>query len=283
MTHDRVPAPSSEDEFEEALTGGDVTEGVVRVGDTVRRPVSPVSDAVRRVLNHVESVGFTGAPRFRSVDGKGRDVFDYIEGEVAGRPWPSWVADPERITSVARLVRAYDDAVEALGVPAWADGLRPPTPLGIPDSIAAAPTLVGHLDITPENVVFRHRRAFALIDFDLIRPATRADEVVNMLLWWGAWMPEADREDATRHLNPGDTGALIVDAYGLDDAARATLVALSINGADRSWFTMKSRAETLGGGWQRMWSEGVGDRILRRAQWLRDNRTELTRAVGATV
>jgi hypothetical protein len=38
----------------------------------------------------------------------------------------------------------------------------------------------------------------------------------------------------------------------------------------------------LGGGWQRMWEEGVGDRILRRAQWLRDNATELQRAVRST-
>ncbi|WP_243062137.1 phosphotransferase [Humibacter sp. RRB41] len=234
-------------------------------------------------MKHLESARFGGAPRFHGVDARGRDAFDYIDGDVAGRPWPAWVADQGSIASVARLVRAYDDAMVELGVPAWAEGLRLPAPQGIPESIAGAPTFIAHLDITPENVVFREGRAFALIDFDLIRPGTRAEEVVNMLLWWGAWMPESDREDVARRLDPVDTGALIVDAYGLDDAARATLVDLSINGADRSWFTMKSRAETLGGGWRRMWEEGVGDRILRRAQWLRDNHDELARAVGPTV
>jgi hypothetical protein len=270
------------DDVEVPLAGGDVTEGVVRVGDTVRRPVSGVSEPVRQVLGHLESVRFAGAPRFHGVDAKDRDILDFIDGEVAGRPWPAWVADPERIASVARLVRAFDDAMEPLGVPGWATALRRPDVPGMPASIAETPTLVAHLDITPENVVFRDGRAAALIDFDLIRPASRAEEVANLLLWWGGWMPEADREAASRHLDPIEAGALIVEMYGLHAAARSTLVEISINGADRSWFLMKSRAEMLGGGWQRMWEEGVGDRILRRAQWLRDNATELQRAVRST-
>jgi hypothetical protein len=36
-------------EMEVPLAGGDVTEGVVRVGDTVRRPASDASMSVRRV------------------------------------------------------------------------------------------------------------------------------------------------------------------------------------------------------------------------------------------
>lgn len=269
------------DHAEEPLAGGDVTEGVVRVGDTVRRPVSDVSASVRLVLAHLQSVGFEGAPRFHGVDAKDRDILDFMAGEVAGRPWPAWVADPGRIASVARLVRAFDDAMEPLGVPSWADGLRPTPPSGVPASIAGTPTLIGHLDITPENVVFREGRASALIDFDLIRPATRSEEVANLLLWWGGWMPEADREAASRQLDPAATGSLIVDAYGLDATARGNLVALSLNLAERSWFLMKSRAETLGGGWRRMWDEGIGDRILRRAQWLSDNAADLQRAVGS--
>jgi hypothetical protein len=31
---------------------------------------------------------------------------------------------------------------------------------------------------------------------------------------------------------------------------------------------MRWRAEHLGGGWARMWQEGVGDRIERRRAWL---------------
>jgi hypothetical protein len=43
---------------------------------------------------------------------------------------------------------------------------------------------------------------------------------------------------------------------------------VSVNLADRSWHLMRWRAQQLGGGWARMWDEGVGDRILRRRAWL---------------
>jgi hypothetical protein len=42
------------------LGGGDVTEGVVRVGDTVRRPVGPHAPLVHAPLAHLESAGFEG-------------------------------------------------------------------------------------------------------------------------------------------------------------------------------------------------------------------------------
>jgi hypothetical protein len=44
---------------------------------------------------------------------------------------------------------------------------------------------------------------------------------------------------------------------------------------------MKHRAETLGGGWQRMWDEGVGDVIKRREAWLDRNFAMLTAALIA--
>ena len=44
---------------------------------------------------------------------------------------------------------------------------------------------------------------------------------------------------------------------------------------------MRNRAEVLGGGWKRMWDEGVGDRILRRQQWLAEHADELHEALTA--
>jgi serine/threonine protein kinase len=45
---------------------------------------------------------------------------------------------------------------------------------------------IGHVDITPENMMFRDGEAVALIDFDLAKWATRADEV---------WAPLVDPVD----------------------------------------------------------------------------------------
>jgi Phosphotransferase enzyme family len=264
------------------LLGGDVTEGVVRVGDTVRRPAGPHSPRVRQVLEHLASVGFPGCPRWLGTDARGRDVLSFVDGEVAGRPWPAWVADEERIRSVARLVRAYDDAVAPLGVPALAGAdLGPPLPPETPPLPTGPPELIAHLDVTPENVVFRDGAAVALIDFDLARPATRVEEVCNVLLWWAPLMPPADREPVVADVDAVRRAALLVDAYGLAPEDRARVVPLARAGAARSWFAMRARAEHLGGGWARMWDEGVGDRILRRQQWLADTGDALHDALTA--
>ena len=261
------------------LLGGDVTEGVVRIGDTVRRPPSRSSPMIARLLRHLQEVGFDGAPRHLGTDRQGRDVLTFVAGQTAIRPWPEWVADEAPIASVARLVRAYDDAAVRLGLPDGATSLRPPDPDGTPPSMAGPPSLLGHLDITPENVVFRDGEAAALIDFDLIRPATRAEEVSNVLPWWAPWMPPADREAVLRDADAAVRGAVIVEAYGLNTDDRAGLVDLSINLSRRSWFLMKGRADHLGGGWQRMWDEGIGDRIRRPRTWLIDHRAELLAAL----
>ncbi len=44
---------------------------------------------------------------------------------------------------------------------------------------------------------------------------------------------------------------------------------------------MKHHAETRGGGWQRMWDEGVGDVIKRREAWLDRHAAILTAALTA--
>src|ERR1700728_1371426 len=102
------------DEAEIPLAGGDVTEGVVRVGDTVRRPVGPHSPLVHALLTHLESIGFEGAPRFLGIDRAGREVLSYLDGEVAGRPRPPWIADEARLASVGRLGRGCDGAAAPL-------------------------------------------------------------------------------------------------------------------------------------------------------------------------
>lgn len=261
------------------LLGGDVTEGLVRVGDTVRRPNGRTSSSIARLLIELEAAGFDGSPRHLGTDSQGREVLGFVSGEVAIRPWPAWVGDVLRAESVARLVRRYDDEAERLGVPEWAGSLVPVDPAGSPANVEGAPTLVAHLDVTPENVVFRGDRAVALIDFDLARPATRAEEVANVLLWWAPWMPSADREEALRGADPFARGRAIVDTYGLAAEHRERLVEVSQNIARRSWFSMRHRAETIGGGWARMWREGVGDRIVRRQGWLDAHADELDAAV----
>jgi hypothetical protein len=278
---DRAAADGAAAEPEIPLAGGDVTVGVVRVGATVRRPTNPNSPFVHALLRHLEAVGFDGAPRFLGLDARGRETLTFVEGEVAGRPRPDWIADEDRMLSVAALVRRYDDAAATFVPP---DGVRPDRGIaedspGTPPAPADEPETVAHLDITPENVVFRDGHAVALIDFDLARPASRVAEVFNLMLWWAPLFDPVDRDPLLRDVDVPRRARLLADAYDMSGPDRARLVEVAQASSARSWHVMRHRARTQGGGWQRMWDDGVGDVILRRQTWLEENGTEIHAAL----
>ena len=85
MTSSHDPATGaahpSDDMTEEILEGGGVNV-VTRIGSTVRRPVQPWTAAVHVLLRHLADVGFDGAPRVLGVDDQGREILDYLAGEV---------------------------------------------------------------------------------------------------------------------------------------------------------------------------------------------------------
>jgi hypothetical protein len=60
-------------EEEVPLHGGMSTPGVVRVGDTVRRPMGANADYVHGLLLQLEHRGFEGAPRYLGVDQQSRE------------------------------------------------------------------------------------------------------------------------------------------------------------------------------------------------------------------
>ncbi|MFC4060984.1 phosphotransferase [Planomonospora corallina] len=264
------------------LDGGDVTEGVVRVGDTVRRPLGFNAPLVHALLRHLEAVGFAGAPRFLGVDAAGREVLTFVTGEVAGRPRPAWVADEARLASVGRLVRSYDDAAEGFVLP---DGVRPFQGIAEPPGMPPAPPypaeLVGHMDFTPDNIVFRDGEAAALIDFDLAKPVTRVEEVFNAMLHWAPLGDPADADPPLRDADVPRRCRILADAYGMSDVDRSRLVEVAVLRTRRSWFSMRQLAEERGGGWARMWREGVGDQIKRREAWLERNGAAVEAALTA--
>jgi hypothetical protein len=68
----------------------------------------------------------------------------------------------------------------------------------------------------------------------------------------------------------------------MTDLDRTRLVEVAIARTRRSWHLMRDRAETLGGGWARMWhEEGVGDVIRRRESWLERNAARIDAALTA--
>ena len=258
---------------ETALPSGDVTEGVVRVGATVRRPAQPQSFAVAAFLDHLASAGFEGSPRFLGRDAKGRDVLTYLEGRCAGPVPELWAQDEALLVSVGRMVRRLHDAAEG-----YDPSVEPFPPRPVRQDPAE---LVCHLDVTPQNVVVCGGTAVGLVDFDLAGPSTRLKDSYNTAMHWVPLRDPADLWPGWEAVDQARRLRIFADAYGWETEERRRLPDFGAEAAVLSWERMKHNAEVHGGGWARMWAEGVGGVILRRRNWLQENRRTLVDALLA--
>src|SRR5919107_4650049 len=100
-----------DDSSEVLLNGGLTNAGLVtRVGDTVRRPRRPTSPSTWALFDHLERVGFDGAPRFLGVDERGREILSFIPGEAVVEPYQDWARTDQARVSVAELLRRHHHA-----------------------------------------------------------------------------------------------------------------------------------------------------------------------------
>jgi hypothetical protein len=174
---------------EVALKGGMSTPGVVRVGDTVRRPLKEKSAFVHDVLRHLEGQGFDRAPRFLGIDEKGREMLTYIPGrvpqQVGGFQKEQWLA-------AARLLRLFHDATTNCESKGGCE-------------------VICHGDPAPGNYVLRDGTPFALIDFEAAHPGKREEDV-----GYAAWMW---LHIGNRRVAPEEQGSNLVDFVAAYDGA----------------------------------------------------------------
>jgi len=194
---------------EQRLPGGR-TFGAVRTAGAVHRAAQPWTTTVHAVLRHLESSGFTGAPRVLGFDDQGREMLSYLDGETVGeqRPWPAWIRSESALRQVGRWLRRLHDTTASFVPPAdavWYVGQtwRPEL-------------VIGHHDAAPFNAVWRGDDLAGFIDWDTAGPASREMDLAYTALSWVPLLPlDAAEElgypasdDRARRLH------LLLDAYG---------------------------------------------------------------------
>jgi hypothetical protein len=159
------------------LAGGRTTSGVVRVGDTIRRPLKASSPFVHELLGHLDSRGFKGAPRFLGIDAREREILSFIPGYV-----PSELGEfsDAHVASAARLLRALHDAT-------------------MDCTLRGSGEVVCHGDASPCNCVFVDCVPTAFIDFDAAHAGARRDDV-----GYAAWLWLDIGEDIDADCRGGD-------------------------------------------------------------------------------
>jgi Ser/Thr protein kinase RdoA (MazF antagonist) len=185
--------------------------------------VRPWTASVHAVLRHLEQAGFEGAPRVLGLDGQGREVLTWLDGETVGerRPWPAWVSGDDGLRQVGAWLRRLHDATAGFEPPpgavwfagqTWRPGL-----------------VIGHHDAAPYNAVWRDGRLAGFVDWDTAGPSSREFDLAYSALLWvpllaagSAWpVPSGSEADRRRRVH------LLLDAYGPgpDRAAFGAVVA----------------------------------------------------------
>lgn len=253
------------------LLGGTANRGrVVRVGDTVRRPQRATSPATHALLRHLADVGFDGAPRFLGVDEQGREVLSYVPGTAITPPYPAWALGDDALVSVAHLLRDYHRAVSTFSPAPHPWPLSPPPPF--------TGQLVSHNDVNLDNVVFRDRRAVALIDFDLASPGSRVWDVACATRLWAPLRPDPDIHDGRRGRSLARF-RLFVDTYGLDRGEREAVVRAVVHNHDWCYDVVGTAAANGHAAFSEYLVGGAQARADRTRRWYADNAHRLRGAL----
>jgi hypothetical protein len=191
-----VVADDEADQPEVILGGGRLTAGVVRIGETVRRPTSAFT---RTLLLHLADTGFDGVPTYLGRDELDRDILTFLPGEVP----PKWRAlTDDQVAAAAALLRGFHEASRALAV-----------------RLGGGPVIC-HNDPGPNNTVFRQGRPIAFIDFDFAAVGDPLEDVAYMAWSWCISSKPARGEAAGQ----AHQVRVLADAYGLSAAQRSRLV-----------------------------------------------------------
>jgi aminoglycoside phosphotransferase (APT) family kinase protein len=165
------------------------------------------------LLDHLETSGFTAAPRALGTDASGRELVSYVEGVVV---WPDHfeLLEPdEALADVARLIRRYHDVATTFSPPEnaqWWELAADPT---------GAAEVVCHNDFAPWNLIRGTDGAWAFIDWDLAAPGRRCWDLGWALLSFIPLTPDRPLEDdaIARRLR------VFMEAYGTLDELEAVL------------------------------------------------------------
>jgi len=161
-------------DIEIPLGGGNVNPVVMRVGDTVRRAMTPASPSVHLLLRHLHESGFTACPKFLGIDDANREILSYINGDT-GVSEAIWKRDAPLIAT-ALMLRTFHDASAS-----YPRKPRERWAFSHPD--ARRHETICHNDFAPYNFVFADDLPHAVIDFDLAGPGPRLWDVAYAVYW----------------------------------------------------------------------------------------------------
>ncbi len=247
------------DPGEEALTGGNASESVIRAGETVRKPWLATTERVVCYMRALRARG-VDLPGHLGRDEQGRQVLEFVPGQLAMFTGP---LGETTVAAVGRLVRSIHDASAGLPVPKkW--------PVHLP---AAEPDLLCHNDLASWKLVIDEDR-LVFIDWDGAGPSTREWDLAYAAISFGHLFPGTPVDDCIARLRA------FLEGYNADPVLRQALPE-TLTHRSRAMYELLLRAHQTGEQpWATMYAEGHGEHWLATTQFIETNQRHWALACG---
>jgi len=141
----------------EVLTGGQSTESVIKIGNTVSRSLNPNSEYVHELLKLLEDKNYKYSPKFLGVE-NGKEILSFIAGEVG----VEGQFTDKALVRIVKMLKEFHDATAG-------------------SELADNNEVVCHKDIAPWNTIFNESQPVGFIDFDSVAPGNRVEDLAYFL------------------------------------------------------------------------------------------------------
>ena len=222
---------------EELLKGGNVADRVVRIGATVRKPVTPASTNVEALLTHLQKQGFAASPRQLGRDEQGRQILEYIPG-VVGSAHSMDLSELERVGDIVRRLHDLSASFLPGGSGGWDVVITPDQE-----------TLICHNDLAPWNLV-RDGERWVFIDWDGAGPGSRLWDLSYAAVTFLPIEPGGDPHADKSRL------AALLHGYGLSSNDRQAIPRMMARRARAMFSLLAESSHTGRQPWARLYSEG---------------------------
>jgi hypothetical protein len=178
--------------------------------DTVARPLGPWTKNIHSLLKHFYDDGLP-VPRIIRIDGD-YEYAEYMQGDmIHPHKWNN-----DLLVEIGKLLRRLHDSAGSFEYP----GCMEWKPWYLRE--LGTPSLCGHGDVAPWNVITRGGKITGLIDWEFAGPIDPLTEL-SRVCWLFPQLFDDDLGGLHGLPSPGERAKqvrLIIDAYGLDKGER---------------------------------------------------------------